>query len=109
MINFIDKELILVIGDFFANIEMANNYVDMPIIATAQDKETQEERCGSSNCQYKIHQLLLTNKFAKYCSHQSIILYGNTENIGSDKGQKIEKFLQSKSCSCAAFLSAHCY
>ena len=71
---------------------MANNYVDMPIIAIDQDKETQEERCGSSNCQYKIRQLLLTNKYTKYYSHQLIILYGNTENIGYDKGQKLTNF-----------------
>ena len=39
-------------------------------IATAQDKETQEERHDSLNRQYKTHQLLLANKFAKYYSRQ---------------------------------------
>ena len=40
-------------------------------------------------------QSLLTNKYTKYYSHQ-IVLYSNTENIGSDQGLCISGFLRGK-------------
>ena len=58
--RFIGEELILAISDFSWN---------SPILITMKTcpyshEETREERCGSSNCQYKSCQLFLTNKFA---------------------------------------------
>ena len=68
--RFIGEELILAIGDFSENSPILKSPITLHGHAHKAIAETRKERHGSSNRQYKIRQLLLTDKFAKYYSRQ---------------------------------------